>query len=575
MLLAYQYLPLANLISRSDRVSIRTGEASLFDIHPFNLYNLALPTPFPDPASPYFFVSFRNGKQPFYETVYFGLPVLLLALASLGWMVRGRQGCGETEPPGSELVSSRSCIPALGAIALLAVGISVGEHLPLFKFLIAVVPPLKLFRYPGKYFFLAALTISLLAAIGFEGLLRRRPACLRIWGRGLGAAAMGLGLLLAGIWIEQDAFPRLFLTEGGAKLGGDLGPFFDMIRHVWFSNTGVALSLIGALGALTVLGEKGKVGWRAAMIVVAFASSVDLATIAQRSLLVRENALVLRTPEAVRALGPVLADAPPPRFVCYPLNDFEFGFQRTFLDLMQVEEALLFGLRGAQNGDDSMLSLLSVRTGLENLIAVMLIEASGRPERDLIAARCGASAVLSAEALGNVTGTTPLLAMDGPVAIRRLEGVSPRVFVAPRAEPASQRAMVVASAAIMALPQRVFYEPREGDAAGGRVLVPRRVGACRFEKFRRNSLEVAFDLEGEGLLVLLEKFHPGWRAWVEGQERSVLRAAGVFRGVVVRQGERRLRMSYEPQGLRVGGAVSLVCALLTLWGGLLRRRPGE
>lgn len=64
-----------------------------------------------------------------------------------------------------------------------------------------------------------------------------------------------------------------------------------------------------------------------------------------------------------------------------------------------------------------------------------------------------------------------------------------------------------------------------------------------------------------GLLVLLDSYFPGWKAWVNGRPAKILRADYHFRAVEIPEGEAVVRFSYEPWSFRLGAALS-VAALL-------------
>ncbi|MBI4872055.1 MAG: YfhO family protein, partial [Candidatus Riflebacteria bacterium] len=105
--------------------------------------------------------------------------------------------------------------------------------------------------------------------------------------------------------------------------------------------------------------------------------------------------------------------------------------------------------------------------------------------------------------------------------------------------------------------------------------VPASIRGCRLVSYARNRVEIDFDLEGKGLLVLLDAFYPGWRATVDGRERPIHRVAGLFRGVQVTGGEHRLVMTYEPRPFRVGATISLLALLSTLAGIAFCRRTRQ
>ena len=67
-------------------------------------------------------------------------------------------------------------------------------------------------------------------------------------------------------------------------------------------------------------------------------------------------------------------------------------------------------------------------------------------------------------------------------------------------------------------------------------------------------------------MVLSDTYYPGWRAFVDGVERPILRANHVFRAVVVPAGAQEVVFSYEPDSFRYGLLVSV--AAVALWLGL-------
>jgi uncharacterized membrane protein YfhO len=65
------------------------------------------------------------------------------------------------------------------------------------------------------------------------------------------------------------------------------------------------------------------------------------------------------------------------------------------------------------------------------------------------------------------------------------------------------------------------------------------------------STRVDVDLAGvtAGLAVLADAYYPGWKAEVDGQPRDIHIVNGVFRGVLVRPGDKLLTFRFAPPGL--------------------------
>ncbi len=66
------------------------------------------------------------------------------------------------------------------------------------------------------------------------------------------------------------------------------------------------------------------------------------------------------------------------------------------------------------------------------------------------------------------------------------------------------------------------------------------------------------------VVVLLDSYDPGWRAWVDGQPARILRANVAFRAVPVPAGEHRVEMRYRPPALILGIALSVLTAAIAL-----------
>ena len=66
-----------------------------------------------------------------------------------------------------------------------------------------------------------------------------------------------------------------------------------------------------------------------------------------------------------------------------------------------------------------------------------------------------------------------------------------------------------------------------------------------------------------GLLILADQYHPGWRAYLDGQPVPILRVNQFLRGVMLPPGEHEIVFSFTPLSLKIGTGISLV-GLITL-----------
>ncbi len=90
--------------------------------------------------------------------------------------------------------------------------------------------------------------------------------------------------------------------------------------------------------------------------------------------------------------------------------------------------------------------------------------------------------------------------------------------------------------------------------------------------FTNTTVELDVELDGDGLLVLGESWFPGWRALVDGEERPLGIANGVFRGVALEAGAHRVRFDYRPTSLVLGVSLAAVGLGLLVLGVAAARR---
>jgi hypothetical protein len=91
-------------------------------------------------------------------------------------------------------------------------------------------------------------------------------------------------------------------------------------------------------------------------------------------------------------------------------------------------------------------------------------------------------------------------------------------------------------------------------------------GEAEMESYAPEKVVLRTRQNGEGFLVLLDSWFPGWRARVDGRETPVLRANHFFRAVQLGAGEHRVEFTYEPAGFRDGVLICFATLLAVLAG---------
>lgn len=92
------------------------------------------------------------------------------------------------------------------------------------------------------------------------------------------------------------------------------------------------------------------------------------------------------------------------------------------------------------------------------------------------------------------------------------------------------------------------------DLPGNSQIPASRAEIVRYEHTR---VVVKASATQRGLLILGDQFSPGWKAYLDGQPTTILRANHVLRGVLVPAGEHQVVFEFAPDSLRAGALLSL------------------
>jgi hypothetical protein len=111
------------------------------------------------------------------------------------------------------------------------------------------------------------------------------------------------------------------------------------------------------------------------------------------------------------------------------------------------------------------------------------------------------------------------------------------------------------------------FDPREVAYVESPVALPARIrGAAAIKGEIPSRILIEAHMETPGLVVLADNWHPGWRAYVNGERTPILRTNYAVRGIVVPAGSSEVELRYESAAVRLGSALALAAlALLTGW----------
>jgi hypothetical protein len=99
-------------------------------------------------------------------------------------------------------------------------------------------------------------------------------------------------------------------------------------------------------------------------------------------------------------------------------------------------------------------------------------------------------------------------------------------------------------------------------------------GVARVLVERPGRFEIETSSDGRQLLVLTSRYHPAWRAVVDGAGEKPIAVYGDFLGLVVEPGTHHVTLEFAPASVRTGAELSALGVLLTIGAAAAIRRLG-
>lgn len=75
-------------------------------------------------------------------------------------------------------------------------------------------------------------------------------------------------------------------------------------------------------------------------------------------------------------------------------------------------------------------------------------------------------------------------------------------------------------------------------------------------EYKNNSVVIECTMETDGFLILSDLYYPGWKVYVDGIKKDVIRTNDILRGVYLTEGEHDVKFIYKPGPLKYGIAIS-------------------
>jgi len=543
---AGMWLPAAEVVVSSGRAALTEGVRTFWSLHPFSLAEFFLPVSIATlPLLPDWKSAFFEGREPFLGSMFFGVSILPLCLAAFA------------DATISRAVRISGFVMAVGSVLA-----AFGKYGAFYSWVVTLLPPLKILRYPSKAMIPAAILMCVFAGVGAVS-LRRSPRCR--WSAFLGIAVLALlSLSLLGPLMEPfvnnflDRSDSAALTALYSTLPQDLivtvGLLAVLAGYMWAPSPNLRLALLALLGAGHLQQSENR------------HQNLN-STVPASALSYRPKYLELMSPpdggliyvydywgfygranrylgkdegewKEVAGLEPAAASLVIARTYLYPLTGAFWKVEYAW----DTDLRMLFNHRLAQltlrirqvEALPAFLSLLQI-SGVQRVVA------------------------MHEQGMGDLQ----LIAQEDfhpkPIRIYGVPGALPRAFVV--------SGRMRGSGQDLGDLLNPDFDPKTQvlvDRDPPRPVDPNFAGTATVLERRSDRILVRTTASGPAFLALLEGVMPGWRAWIDGRPAVVEPANALFIGTEVPQGEHQVEFRFLPTSAVIGVLLTLLTALFLM-----------
>ncbi len=580
-LAAVQLWPMLDVASRSIR-GAGAADVSFWSVHPLWLLEAIAPTIFGNFFAGFlgtqpWLASLNSGRDPFFYSIYLGVPTLLLAIVGL------------------RLPANTRWSVFWGVVAIASVIAAFGDHTVIYPAAQQIIPVLRGFRFPAKYLVFLSLAVAALAVAGWRVLERHRATLDEDTDgdqdrdrpvRSARRFAVACGLIFAMtayacataalVFPDQSARAvyRIAVTIGmNQPMLGAITMLPELPAH---AARLLLLSIVGA-GFVWLALSRRQEARRARWLLFAMIAA-DLA-VTNGNLNPTSDVSLLKPPQWTE----IIAQHPHERFYfggrlagSLSASDVDGPKNLTLppaidlLDIRVITSTRAFVTPSAVGAREMTSYDLTAMASLEQNFFVETFANSTREQRQLVLGRTGVRDCLISEPLP-----------PGATAIAHVQNMADVALF--ECHPNATRASVLTATEIVKSHRQTIlrlFDEHYSDAvlmldapqpaASGTPGAP---AAQPFTRFLRDGstiveLEAGLPAEG-GYVVLRDSYDPSWEAFVDDAPAPMLRANALFRAVRVNAGTHRVRFTYAPKPLAYGAALSGVTAIgligMALW----------
>ncbi len=557
-----QLIPFFEFISHSSRTGgFGYEQLTKWSFNPLELFQLLVPYVFGTTVP-----MCRWFGQYWLDTFYIGVFPLILVIFCVFW--------------------TRSKLNRfLLLIVCISLFMALGKYNPLFSWF-TFVPGINMLHYPVKYLFLAGFALSLLAGIGFSALftaLENGAPSKGFFRFLLSVNLMMVAVLVFGLLVDDklfELFKVIYPQTLFYRIAGIQSSYLGIFKGLaWF------VVLFTGCSMLLAFTQKGLIPIKVAQVICISILLADLMFIGKPADPTIEQSLYSEPSETVKVLK-----TDPSYFRIFSLSYVPFEgfmhipntpFQKTFKTLKTFVMPNLSLIFAIDTIDEYAAILINRYYELFQPVKEFFRLETKEPwYRDY------AHKIMSILNVKYVISSFKLEDEDFKLVREGKIKVYQNLKALPRAYCVQEVTVVKDDSEVLKALENSGFNPRisvliTGEEYGRvtnnmnkiKGLSPDKYkGETKILKYSLNYVEIETNVTDAGYLILADNFYPGWKVYVNGAEKTILRVNYNLRGVYIPPGKNRVTFRYSPMSFKIGVSITLCTIFVTILFLLLRRK---
>jgi len=562
-LAAIQLAPFIEFLSHSTRMEgFSYDKITKWSFHPLELIQLLVP---------YFFGTTvpmcRWCGQFWLDTIYIGVLPLLLVIFNLCY-------------------SRNKLNFFLLVIIFFSLFMAFGKYNPLFYWF-KYIPGINMLHYPVKFLFLVGFSLALMSGMGCSSLFEKLENREEVEGFTLCLFTMNLIFITAlfiGFLMEERLFAffkNIYPQSLFHKIIGVESSFLAI-----FKGYSLFVILLITMSILLIFAIKEKIAIRSLKVVLIIIVLIDLIFLGKPKDNTIESSLYTTPNETVKLLK---SDSS--HFRIFSLSYVTFG---GFMNIPKTPFAEVF--RTLQNFMTPNLSIFFHIDTINEYAAILVkryyllfspLKEFFRLDKMESWQMNYCKEILNLLNVKYLISSFNLRDKDfklihgGKVKIYENLQVLPRAYLVPKAIMLKDNEKVLKTIqevnfnprASILITKREYEKARNDFIKGEENLsIDAFKGKVKILKYSNNCVEIETEANDSSYLVLADNYYPGWKVYVNGKKKNILRVNYNLRGVILPRGNNRVLFSFEPLSFKIGASISLLTLLNIIAFFLIRRK---